>query len=265
LYNGAQTVSAIGKHKEAKSESLDNVWVQVRVIVSGDDRSFGEEVTRTNNRQNRIENRDFVALDRGQIRIKTDLAISGIDYQLVRSETSLRSERSFDLVEATVATACAFSEIRMAVQAKREIGKLWEDIGKAPYKELFNASTQGIYVWRCVQAHRSMDVLIDRIAQRRSSDQHSAIATHGNRFIAALIFRDLPVNRFADPEFDFDEFLKREKFDKSVNSALKLVTTLIDRHYPNSMLPQLFKNISKCEHLIREAIGLNTERLPQTV
>jgi hypothetical protein len=39
---------------------------------------FGKDVTRANNKQNRIENRDFVSQDPEQARIKTELAIEGI-------------------------------------------------------------------------------------------------------------------------------------------------------------------------------------------
>ena len=89
---------------------------------------FGEEVTKTNNRQNRIENRDFVALDPEQSRLRSELAIDGIDYQLVRSESATRTLNTFDLVEATTALACASGNVRLVVQLKREIGKLWEDV-----------------------------------------------------------------------------------------------------------------------------------------
>jgi AIPR protein len=94
VVNGAQTVGTIGKYGESSPELLSNVAVPIRIIVRGDNQFFGEEVTRTNNRQNRIENRDFVALDPEQTRVKTEPAIDGIDYQLMRSESVTRSETS---------------------------------------------------------------------------------------------------------------------------------------------------------------------------
>ena len=85
---------------------------------------FGKEVTRTNNRQNRIENRDFASQEVEQIRIKTELAIEGIEYNIVRSELFQPSDKAFDLQEATVALACASGNSSLAVQAKKGIGKL---------------------------------------------------------------------------------------------------------------------------------------------
>ena len=41
---------------------------------------------------------------------------------------------TFDLEEATVALACAHPDLAFSTQAKREIGRLWEDTSRAPYK-----------------------------------------------------------------------------------------------------------------------------------
>lgn len=66
--------------------------------------------------------------------MKAELAIDGIDYNIVRSDTFKPSEKSFDLLEATAALACATGEASYAVQAKREIGKFYEDLTKGLYK-----------------------------------------------------------------------------------------------------------------------------------
>ena len=91
IVNGAQTVSTIGKSGEANPDNLNDVDVPIRIIVKGEDLSFADDVTKTNNRQNRIENRDFVTLDPEQSRIRTELAIDGIDYQLMRADSVIRS------------------------------------------------------------------------------------------------------------------------------------------------------------------------------
>jgi hypothetical protein len=83
IVNGAQTVGTIGKYGEGNAKAVEQALVSLRIIVRDDNQYFGDEVTRTNNRQNRIENRHFVALDPEQGRIRTELAIDGIEYQLV--------------------------------------------------------------------------------------------------------------------------------------------------------------------------------------
>jgi hypothetical protein len=143
---------------------------------------FGENITKTNNRQNRIENRDFVSLDPEQNRIKTELPIDKIDYQLIRSEiVTAKNESSFDLVDSTTALDCASGQVHLIVQLKREIGKLWEDIEKAPYKELFNASVSGVFVWRCVQMQRQIDQVLGQVSKSLRKDSRSRPSDNSDR------------------------------------------------------------------------------------
>lgn len=254
IVNGAQTVGTIGKFSEPDPAAVASVYVPVRIIVRGDDQTFGEEVTRTNNRQNRIENRDFVALDPEQNRIRQELAVDGIDYQLVRSESVARSDTAFDLVEATTALACASNTVRLPVQLKREIGKLWEDLNKAPYKEIFNASVPGLKVWGCVRIQRRIDkALTTRLT--RGGAHHGKlypVATHGNRIVAGLVFDTLPVARFSDPAFDIETVASDSQILTLVDRHLDGLVAQVETHYPNSIIPTLFKNLTKCEHLVRE-------------
>jgi hypothetical protein len=61
--NGAQTVSTIGRYLEKNpTADLSDCYVQFRVVSLEDGgEEFGDEVTKTNNRQNKIEARDFVS------------------------------------------------------------------------------------------------------------------------------------------------------------------------------------------------------------
>jgi hypothetical protein len=255
IVNGAQTVGTIGKFAETNPTAIGSVYVPVRIIIRGDNQHFGEEVTRTNNRQNRIEPRDFVAQDPEQGRIRQELAVDGIDYQLVRSESVVRGNTAFDLVEATTALACASGSVRLAVQLKREIGKLWDDLSKAPYKELFNADLPGLSVWRCVQVQRRIDRALDTRYKRGGGEQtkRHAVDTHGNRLLAALVFQALPVTRFRDPSFDVESLASETHVTALVDVRLDALVSQVERHYSNAIIPTLFKNLNKCEHLVKEA------------
>lgn len=250
VVNGAQTVGTIGKFAEGQPEKCADVLVPIRIIVRGEDVSFGEEVTKTNNRQNRIENRDFVALDPEQSRLKSELAIDGVDYQLVRSESVVRTANSFDLFEATTALACTSGKVGLVVQLKREIGKLWEDVSKAPYKELFNPDVAGLYLWRCVQVQRRIDEALEAQHKKPAiNSKRRPIATHGNRIIAALVFAGLPVDRFKDPALDLDSVASNALIPELVDNRLDQLLAHFEKHYSNSIIPTLFKNQRKCEHL----------------
>lgn len=247
VVNGAQTVGSIGKHG---GSNVDKILIPVRVIsLEHGTSSFGENVTKTNNRQNRIENRDFVALDPEQSRIRTELAIDKIDYQLARSEPLPRTPRSFDLIESTTALACASGNVNLVVQLKREIGKLWEDIEKAPYKELFNPTISGMLVWRCVQTQRLVDKALTNCLRKHGWGRGYGVAIHGNRMIAAMVFAKLDAKSFASITFPFDSAISEDIVLTQVEHYFGKLKDALEIHYKNAIIPTLFKNLTKCRHL----------------
>jgi len=255
IVNGAQTVAAIGKYGESGKENHHRIAVPVRIISLQDSGAdFGEAVTKTNNRQNRIENRDFVALDPEQGRIRTELALDKIEYHVLRQESASRNEAAFDLVESTTALACASGNVAMVVQLKREIGKLWENIDKSPYKELFNNAIPGIYVWRCVQAQRKIDQSLEALVTDLglNSGREYGVAVHGNRIIAALVFAALRIKDFKDPDKEFGGLLKDETIRQLTQEHYEFVRDVVAAHYGNAIIPTLFKNLSKCRDIVQK-------------
>ena len=73
LVNGAQTTGAIGMSYAEKPEIIEKAKVFIQMIDLGD---AGEEqatqITKFTNTQNRIDSKDFAALDPVQERIKTE-------------------------------------------------------------------------------------------------------------------------------------------------------------------------------------------------
>ncbi|MEM9402374.1 MAG: AIPR family protein [Pseudomonadota bacterium] len=250
VVNGAQTVGTIGRFAENPANSLANSEVPVRIIELGEAGSdFGTMITRTNNRQNKIESRDFVALDDEQQRIQQDLALDGISYQLLRNADFRPSSKSFDVSESTIALACATGDGTLAVQLKREIGKLWEDLSKPPYRRLFNKSISGTYVWRCVQMQREIDNQISSMSNSSSiAPDARGILVHGNRILSALVFTDVDKTMLNDinTEFDIDTAWVAAK----IGDSLAALSEAIQAHYSRVALSTLFKNASKCRALI---------------
>jgi hypothetical protein len=252
IVNGAQTVGAIGKYAESGKDKHKKISAHVRIISLQDsDADFGEGVTKTNNRQNRIENRDFVALDPEQGRIRTELAIENVEYHVLREETASPGPTSFDLVESTTALACASGNVATVVQLKREIGKLWENIDKVPYKELFNGSVPGIYVWRCVLAQRKIDQCLDALMKELGLDsgRDYGVAVHGNRMIAALVFNGLDIKHHRNPQSDFDTLLNGNAIADLTRQSYLALRDAVAERYANAMIPTLFKNLTKCRDL----------------
>ena len=251
VVNGAQTVSTIGRHAAKAADKVARAFIPLRVIsLEKAEAALGTAITKTNNRQNRIDNRDFVTLDPEQSRLRAELGVEGIIYNVIRSDSVTRSEKSCDLVEATTALACASGKPGLFVQLKREVGKLWEDISRAPYKELFNPSVNSLFLWRSVQSQRIIDSCLHKMSILDAlSGRDLGLATHGNRMIAAMVFRTLSLSRFGDPAFDFASSVEDTQILESVRSAYGRLKTELDTSYPNAIIPTLFKNLTKCADL----------------
>jgi hypothetical protein len=244
IVNGAQTVGAIASAAARDSSQTAGARVAVRLIsLDQCPVDFDKQVTRYNNTQNRIDRRDFVALDVEQERIRGELQLDGVVYVYKSGESFSGSQNGFDLVEATVARACNQKDVALAVQAKREIGKLWDDIEKAPYKVLFNPSVSGPTLWRAVQVVRTVEGAL-AMQRARVEGRARLLAVHGNRFIAHLVFNCLPASILDDRQTFSEKTIRM-----LVRSILASVLVLLDHQYPDAYLASLFKNATKCQHL----------------
>lgn len=250
IVNGAQTVGTIGKYSviEEDSETLNKVKVFVRIIslkdISEDesnvDEKFAENVTKNNNRQNKIQNRDFVSLDEQQKRIARELAVEGINYHIMRSDDFKKDIHNFDLEESTIALSCA-SDIDAATLAHRETGKIWSDINHARYKKLFNPSVTSYYVWNTVTIFRVINEAIEKVIDR-VEDEHEAILKYGRELIACSIFTHLGTDKIEKYKMDNREFLRAIDIVDLVEKKLAMIIDIIDDYGKNTA--NTFKNFA---------------------
>lgn len=246
VVNGAQTVGAIHAASDKAPDVISKAMVPVRIISSKNSPAvFSNEVTRCTNTQNAIEKRDFVALDPEQERIRQELHIEGIDYAYKAGSNVGSGPQKFDLTEATVALACAHEEVSLAVQAKREISKLWDDISKAPYKQLFNGGVAGPAIWSAVQALREVDKRLQVEAKKRQG-REALICVHGNRFIQWGALRLL-----ANGAGGIADALNPVHVEKAVGEALGRTLESVRTHFSDAYPASLFKNLAKCRVLAK--------------
>lgn len=252
IVNGAQTVSTIGNFKKNfPDDSLEDVKIQVRVIsLESTPEFFGKKVTRTNNRQNRIENRDFVSQDPEQQRIKTELSIENIEYSIARSDSFTKDENTFDVIEGLLAIIASKNKTSLSVQSKSGIGKFFEDLNKGIYKEVFNRNTQGVFVFNCVQLNRVIDLSLSdhiRSLPKKSGRKYGTLV-HGNRLISQLVFAQLYSNQneLSSLEFEVD----KDAVSEEVDTILGLMEEKLEELYPENFLATIFKNTSKCNTLV---------------
>lgn len=251
VVNGAQTLSTIGRFAEKEtSHRLDKCFVQIRVVsLDNADDNFGDEITKTNNRQNRIDSRDFVSQDSEQKRIKSELAIDGIQYVIMRSDEVFSDETSFDLQESTTALACASLDIAVIVQLKGQIGKIWDDLTKPPYKLLFNTGTTGQYTWKCVRISRQIESEVAINEKTYSVIREQKIVRYGNRLIAGLVFSRVDRAALDNPSVALMGCATEQFIREATNFYTGEVVKFVQAEYANAMIPSLFKNQSKSRHI----------------
>lgn len=247
VVNGAQTVGCIGQAAQDHPDKVADARVTARFISLEDcPPDFAGEVTRATNTQNRVERRDFVALDPEQERLATELAIDQKRYAIKSGEKAPPAASGCTVVDATVALACAHPDVDLAVQAKREIGRLWigadSDSG-TQYRKLFNPKLTGDRLWKSVQLLRAIDAALDTERAKRSG-REKQIGVHGNRLIAYLVFRALPQDALSDASTDMQQLLA--SVPALVAQKYKRVAEVVQASYPTNYLASLFKNAARC-------------------
>ena len=251
VVNGAQTVGCIGHAAQDYPEKVADARVIARFISLEDcPPDFAEEVTRATNTQNRVERRDFVALDREQDRLATELAIDQKRYAIKSGEKPPPPESGCTVVDATVALACADADVDLAVQAKREIGRLWVGVDSGSgtqYHKLFNRSLTGDRLWKSVQVLRAIESALEAERATRSGRERQ-IGVHGNRLIAHMVFQKLPYGALTDTNTDMNKLLASVAILTA--EKYKRVAEVIQADYPANYLASLFKNASRCKDIV---------------
>lgn len=250
VVNGAQTVSSVGRFSGDPAK-LEKVKILLRIIsLQEAEKEYETLITRSNNTQNRIEARDFVSQDKEQQRLRLELQMEGVDYHIARSEAYKPSASSFDLEEATVALACSVGDPSLAVLAKREIGRFWMELDKAPYKRLFNPQTSALQVYHAIIVQRLIDSKLAQLIQsleKRSGKQYGVLV-HGNRLLASIVFARLKITQklgdsnFVLLNYDLD-------IGKELERAVLIITLELSERLADSFPAVIFKNPTKSKAL----------------
>lgn len=252
IINGAQTTTTLGSlpSDEEILKSLRTLRCPVRLFeISSDEEGLLSQVTRFNNSQNGIGTRDFIALDPFQQRLRVGLDSEFAVSYLIRSgetETS-GNEDTINLQEATLALVCCGSNVNYAVIAKRNISALWKDVHSTPYTDIFNETkTTPLALIKAVEAFRFVNAALDTL---ECNDR--GIQVHGNRLFAYYVLNGIDI---LDENVSLEAFLSCLK-TLDLQHYFNLFVDAINELYESGYRAPLFKNSTKCTHII--------ERLPQ--
>lgn len=253
IVNGAQTVGVIWERARQAPDFFDKSSASVHLrLISLEKCSpgFAGDVTRATNTQNEIKHRDFSALDETQLNIAREMSLDGRRYAFKSGDQDPKEEEGCTIEEATVALACANSDMSLAVAAKREIGSLWKDITKPPYVTIFNERTSARDLWRAVIVLRAVDrALADPEFQK--ADRGDQILVHGNRVILHAVFQDPEMRRYKDQNLSHQQV--EAIATQIAGRAFMKIAKEVNEKYPGAYLQPLFKNAQKCKELLTDS------------
>ena len=238
--NGAQTIGSIARAYQKAPSKVAKAFVHFKAIsLEGTPLGFTDTVTIATNKQNKVEEKDFLTLDPDQNRIKVELLAQGVQYIFRSGDAVVDPSKGFDVTEAMVALACASADIANAVLAKRNIGLLL-DRKSAAYQAVFNSSIKGGPVWSLVQTTRAFESALQSAQSSASSQRRKQLLTHGNRVLLWLCLNTTAKALIGQPA----------ALTKFIDDAVGLIDLYIKKHHPDSYLAVFFKNTPKCAALV---------------
>jgi hypothetical protein len=249
VVNGAQTLGSIGSLHSSNPDELSKVKVMVKFIsLEESPAGFGQRITIATNTQNKVEKKDFVSLDSEQARIKIELKLENIDYHYKRTnEKFVADENNYLLEEVGYSLASLFDNVDYSTMVKKESGKLWEDVTKQPYIDLFNQNTSAQKIIKALKIYRYVSEKMDSMAWKVDGRERS-IYRYGNSFVTHIICQKINKGIWADSYPTFDNFFNNTLPSLADNYILQLKNA-IETEYHDSMIVYVLRNYNKCRHL----------------
>ncbi|MFG2295594.1 AIPR family protein [Streptomyces sp. NPDC048603] len=199
VVNGAQTVRSVAD-AVAADEGAASAQVPVRIIVTGKSANFAKRTTQATNRQNRVEPRDFIALDPVQAAILEEMrAELGLDYSVRRGELDPPEDTGCSVVEAACALACAHPDSQYAARMATTLDVLWERGSQGIYDVLFRPQPGVYLLWNGVQILRAVRRELHTLRSRYEG-RGAALVEHGPYLLAHLVFRSLDTEAIDEPD-----------------------------------------------------------------
>jgi AIPR protein len=199
VVNGAQTVRSVAEAVAANDDAA-SAQVPVRIIVTGTAADFAKRTTQATNRQNRVEPRDFIALDPVQAAIMEEMrAEIGLEYSVRRSELDPPEDTGCSVVEAACALACVQRDSQYVSRMATNLDVLWERGSQGIYDVIFRPQPSVHLLWNAVLVLRAVRRSLLRL-RGRYEGRGAALTEHGVYLIAHLVFRRLDTEGIDEPD-----------------------------------------------------------------
>lgn len=231
IVNGAQTTGSIAKAYGKDPKAVKKAYVQIKVIsLENAPIDIANRITTATNTQNKVEPKDFLALDPIQDGIAESMKQIGVQYCFRRGERVADPASGLDVQELAMALAVSSDTMGSVTVAKRNAGSLTDPNGY--YPRLFDKPIQAKAAWDLVKKWRAASAAVSAFAATLTG-REAQLAVHGNRFIEHMLL--------VSKQSASGAVVAR------IHSRLK---SLVDElHGSDCYLAVLFKNTKKCEVL----------------
>ncbi|MFJ1300669.1 AIPR family protein [Pseudomonadota bacterium AL_CKDN230030165-1A_HGKHYDSX7] len=231
IVNGAQTTGSIAKAYFKNPKAVKRAYVQIKVIsLEHAPIDIANRITTATNTQNRVEAKDFLALDPRQDGIAESMKKLGVHYCYRRGERVVDPARGLDVQELAMAMAVSSESMASVTIAKGNAGSLTDP--NAFYPKLFDKPMEARAGWELVKRWRTASATVSTFAAKLAG-REAQLAVHGNRFIEHVLLTTKGAPTAARVA--------------KIHTALK---ALVDElHGTDCYLAVLFKNAKKCEVL----------------
>ncbi|MFK4864214.1 AIPR family protein [Streptomyces sp. CSMPJR101] len=271
VVNGAQTVRAIVE-AVASDAVAEEAQVGIRVIVTGREKEFAKQITQATNRQNRVEARDFIALDPVQASLMEEMrAELGLEYSLRRGELNPPEEAGCSVAEAACALACSHKNSQYAARIAATLDVLWERGSQGIHDVLFRPQPSPYQVWNSVLVLRAVRRTLLSVRPRYEG-RGAAVTEHGVYLIAHLVFRLLAEETIEQTIDETDPNLRwaaraAELVPEFVRQLVPLVATAIDDLFTErSRVQAVCGDVDRCRdlvaHVLKTVSGTETPAVP---
>jgi hypothetical protein len=263
VVNGAQTVGSIGqiyqKSSPEEREQLEQVEFFVRFVsLDGctdegalSPLDFGLKVTRATNTQNKVETRDFVALDTQQERLHKEFRSNGRFYHYKRKAESFeKDDKNYELEEATIALACANEDINLAILVKQDLTKIWTNTSQPPYTKVFHSNIDAVTLWRKIEVKRFVERFIAADKNKDGDQIKSALFRHGDLVLLSSVLRQIDKKLFSTEtsEESFKRYLDQD-LNQLVFNTIERASIFVDKHSKPTTRWRIFSTLSRLREL----------------
>ncbi|APU14113.1 MULTISPECIES: AIPR family protein [Actinoalloteichus] len=260
VVNGAQTVRSVAE-AVAADEAAASAQVGVRIIVTGQAEEFAKQTTQATNRQNRVEARDFIALDPVQAEILQEMrAELELEYSVRRSELEPQPDTGCSVVEAACALACAHPDSQYAARIATTLDGLWERGSQGIYDTLFRPRPGAYLIWNAVRVLREVRRSLHAV-RGRYERRGVALIDHGTFLIAHLVFRRLDTEAIDEPDekLEWAEHAV-QRTSTLVKELIPEVLTAIDELFnERSQISAVCSDVARCREVVGRLLSSSEE------